>query len=145
MYDFMLMLHSGLRWLVALLAVVAVVTAWIATRRNGGRWPAPLRTLGKVYVGLFDLQLLVGVLLYVWLSPLTTGAFNALGEAMKVGELRYFVVEHVVMMVAAAVLIHVGVALARKSDSALKAAMLYTFALLIMIPGIPWARVAAGG
>ena len=74
MYVFMLDLHNTLRWAVLIVAVIALVMAWggVFTRST---WTKPQQNVGRIFTIVFDLQVLVGVLLYVWLSPLTTGAW----------------------------------------------------------------------
>ena len=48
-----------------------------------------------------DLQVLAGLILYVFLSPLTTAAFQDFGAAMSNGVLRYWSVEHISLMIVA--------------------------------------------
>lgn len=139
MYLFVLTLHNYLRWAVLIIALAAVVMAWsgVASR---GRWTPPQRNLGRLLTGVFDLQVLVGVLLYAFLSPLTRSAFSDMSAAMKNSGVRFFVAEHLVGMIIAAVLFHVGAARAKSKDSPLQAAIFYTLAIIAVLAFIPWNR-----
>ena len=70
MYPIMLTLHSILRWVVLIVAIVAVVRAlvgWLGKRE----WTALDDTLGIMLSGSMDLQVLLGIILYIFLSPFT--------------------------------------------------------------------------
>lgn len=138
-YDFVLTLHNYLRWALLLVGLAALVLAWSGAASRG-RWTPPQVNLGRLFTGLFDLQVLVGVLLYAVLSPLTTGAFKNMGAAMKNPDLRFYVAEHLVGMLIAAVLVHIGAARAKRKDSPLQAAIFYTLAFVVVIVSIPWER-----
>ncbi|NLG08435.1 MAG: hypothetical protein GX560_04185 [Deinococcales bacterium] len=139
MYVFVLTLHSYVRWAVLVLGLVALVMAWSA-HFSRSRWTQPQANLGRLFSGVFDLQVLLGVLLYTWLSPVTTSAFRDMGAAMRNPSQRFFVAEHLLMMVVAAVLVHIGVARARKKDAPLQAAIFYTLAFVAVLAGIPWGQ-----
>jgi hypothetical protein len=95
-----------------------------------------------------DVQLLLGLLLYLVLSPFTAEAMRDFGAAMKSPGLRFFAVEHVTMMFAAVILVHVGRVLARKaaSPAAKRTRMFVCFGLatILMIVAIPWPGMASG-
>ncbi len=139
MYTFVLTLHNYLRWALLIVGLVALVMAW-AGAASRGRWTPPQLSLGRLFTGVFDLQVLVGILLYAVLSPLTTQAFQNMGAAMSDSQVRFFVAEHSVGMVVAAVLAHVGAARAKRKDSPLQAAIFYTLAIAVVVAVIPWGR-----
>ena len=94
-----------------------------------------------------DLQMLLGLILYIFLSPLTQAVFRDVGAAMSDPVLRYWGVEHIVMLFAAVVLIHVGQAMAKRAEAALKykwAAIFFGLAMLAMLVAIPWPFLAVG-
>ena len=64
-----------------------------------------------------DIQLLLGLPLYLVLSPVTTLAMKNFGAAMKNPQLRFWAVEHLAMMMLAVILVHVGRVLARKAPT----------------------------
>jgi hypothetical protein len=55
-----------------------------------------------------DVQLLIGFLLYLFFSPMTTGALRDFGSAMGNSVLRFYAVEHLFGMVVAVIIAHVG-------------------------------------
>lgn len=139
MYVFMLDLHNVLRWVVVLAAAAAIVMAWAGVFSRS-QWTKPNANVGRLFTIAFDLQVLVGILLYVWLSPVTTNAFRNMGSVMSDSAQRFFVVEHLLMMVVAAVLVHIGVARGRKTNATLQPAIFYTLALVLVLFAIPWDR-----
>ncbi|MCS6911157.1 MAG: hypothetical protein NZM11_11430, partial [Anaerolineales bacterium] len=107
MYPAFLMIHSVLRWLVL---VAAVATAGKALAGWLGKQPFTKLDdrLGLVFTIVMDAQLVIGLILYVFLSPLTQSAFQNMDAAMSDVTLRFFVVEHLGLMVVAVVLTHIG-------------------------------------
>src|SRR4051794_1622087 len=108
MYTTVLLVHSWLRWVALIAGVGATLTAMI-DRGNGSR----AERWGLALMMSLDLQMLIGLLLYFALSPFTKVALQDFGAAMKDPGLRFFAVEHVTMMLAAVILVHVGRVLAR--------------------------------
>lgn len=131
LYDILKSAHSGWRYLVLILLVVAVIQAlsgWLGKK---------VYTEGNRKLNVFTLisahiQLVLGVVLY-FLSPLTKGP---MGEALY----RYWKVEHVTMMVIAIVLITVGNAKSKKvADSIAKhknIAIFFGIALVLILAAI---------
>ncbi len=73
MFGFILAVHNILRWIVLILLVVALVRAfwgWFGKRE----WTSTDRKVGMFYSVSLDIQLLLGLILYFVLSPLTTTA-----------------------------------------------------------------------
>src|SRR4051812_8365243 len=98
-YELVLVMHSWLRWAVVVLAVVGLARAlrgWLGHRDFTGTDHRVLR----LFVVACDMQLLLGLALYFYLSPITPKSLAALKAGMKVSELRFFAVEHVAMMLA---------------------------------------------
>jgi heme A synthase len=143
MYTIVLIIHSWLRW-VALVAGVGATLAAVVDRGDGSR----AERWGLALMSALDLQMLLGLLLYLVLSPFTAEAMRDFGAAMKNPGLRFFAVEHASMMFAAVVLAHVGRVLARKArtPAAKRTRMLVCFGLatVMMIVAIPWPGMASG-
>ena len=146
MYEFVLTLHSLLRWVVvatALVAVLRAISGWASQRpytptdAAAGRW----------FVIAMTVQFVLGLLLYAWLSPITRTAFEDMGTAMRNGALRFWAVEHALAMFLAVGLAHVGAARIKKAtrDAARRrtAVIFYTLALLLTLAAIPWAGANA--
>jgi len=98
--------------------------------------------LSASFVGTIFLQVLIGLTLYVFLSPITETSFNDFGAAMKDSNLRYWAVEHILAMVIGTILAQIGRSKSKKSENA-KAkfklqAIFYTLAILIMLSSIPF-------
>jgi hypothetical protein len=134
MYNGLLDLHNLIRWAVVLLGVIAIVVAL-----GGARWTPQQNSLGRWFSLAFDVQVLIGIVL-LFVSPLATSAFADLGAAMGDPALRRMVIEHPVLMVIAAVLVHVGVSRGRKADSPRTAAIFYLLAAAVVAYAIPWDR-----
>lgn len=141
MYTLTLVLHSLLRWVVVVAAIAAVVFAvrgWLGRRG----WTTLDDRLGMIFTISMDLQLLLGLLLYVALSPVTRLAFQDFGAAMSNGAVRFFAVEHIAVMIVAVVLSHIGRARSRQAADAVArhraAAIWFGLALVAMIAAIPW-------
>ena len=141
MYDFVVLAHSWLRWLVLLAALVAVARAigGVNTRRP---W-TPLDDRASLwFVSSMDLQMLLGLLLYLWLSPVTRSAFIDMAAAMRESSIRFFAVEHPFGMIGAIALAHIGrVRIKKAGDSDARhrrALVFFGLALAIMLLSIPW-------
>jgi hypothetical protein len=141
MYSAFLIVHSLLRWVVILFGLRAVVRALVglATRRPWGPSDA---AAGRFFAISLDVQLLIGLLLYALLSPITPLAFRNMGEAMRDPVLRFWAVEHIASMVIALVLAHIGKArtarLRGDRTKHLAALVFFTLALLVVLAAIPW-------
>ncbi|HZM94178.1 MAG TPA: hypothetical protein VFB92_12185 [Vicinamibacterales bacterium] len=147
MYTALLFLHSWLRWLVILAGVAALgrAVAGVSTRRA---WlPGDNVRLGLFTHGL-DLQLLIGLVLYIFLSPVTRSGFENMQLTMRDPILRFFVVEHLTGMLVAIALAHVGRARARKAvDAAARHRAVLIFIGLSMVAlllSIPWPGMPGG-
>jgi len=139
MYTFLLDLHNLLRWVIVIVGVIAVATALRGAFARAA-WTGQQNALGRLFTISVDVQLLVGLLLYFVFSPITTGAFADFGAAMQNDHTRFFLVEHLPLMVIAIALVHVGASRARKLNSARPAAIFYTVAMVLMVIAIPWWR-----
>ncbi len=133
-YSFFLHLHSGFRYIVFLLVLLAIASAWV---RWLGKQPY---SEGNRKLNLFALismhtQLLIGLVLY-FLSPLVQ--FGS--QTMKQPDTRYWTVEHLTAMIIAIILVTIGHSKSKKSTTPTgkhqSIAIYYTAALLIIIATI---------
>jgi uncharacterized membrane protein len=141
-YTLLLSIHDDLRWLVLLSALVAVIAA--LTGLLGGRPFRPLgRVTGVVFISVMDLQFLLGLIL-CFLSPWVARFWSSPGAAMKVKEARFFGMEHLVIMIAALALAHVGAARSKRAGDDAKAyrtaLVWFSVSLVLILAGIPWWR-----
>lgn len=143
MYPFVLGLHNIIRWAVLILGLLAIVRAFLGWTGKKP-WTGLDNRLGLFFTISLDVQLLLGLLLYGVLSPITTGAFADFGAAMSDPSARFWLVEHIFTMVVAVVLAHVGRSLSKKAPTDVakhqRAAIFFTLALLLVLAGIPWSR-----
>ncbi len=143
MYDFLLAVHNILRWIVLFLLILALVRAywgWFGKRE----WTSTDRRVGTYYSVSLDIQLLLGLILYFGLSPITRIAFSDFGAALANTDLRYFVFDHVLMMVLAVIFAHVGVATAKRAAEPVikhrRSAIWFSLSLIAILLGMPWFR-----
>jgi hypothetical protein len=131
------------RWLVLIVIVLAVVFAFIGWF-NKRDWNKKDNITGLILTIFMDIQFLVGIVLYAFVSPLTKAAFNNFGAAMKNADLRFYAVEHILLMIIALVLVHIGRIKTKKAVAPWKkhraATIFYGIALLLILAGIPWDR-----
>ena len=147
LYSVMVHVHSVGRWIVLLLLLFAIFNSLIAGRRP---FIKSDNTLGLLLTIFADLMLLVGIYLY-FAGPWGYKQFQAysnVGDLMRNNTSRFFAVEHMVGMLIAIVLIHIGKAQGRKamSDKAKhrRTMIFYFLALLIILVSIPWPFRAIG-
>lgn len=128
--------HSGLRWVVLGLLIAAIVKA-AGKRRGGTVYP------GKDKLALFALisvhiQLLLGLVLYLWLSQLVSFAGDVMGNSVT----RFYTVEHLLGMVIGIVLVTVGYSKAKRQAELNKGwktiSTFYLLGLLVILASIPW-------
>lgn len=147
MYIGFVVAHSWLRWLVLLLALVAMARA-LSGRMNLTGWSPADEAAGRWFVISLDVQMLVGLALYLFLSPFTVGIWSDMGAAMGNAALRFWAVEHLAGMLAAAIIAHVGrVRIRRAADPARRHTQALTFygiSLLLIVASVPWPFMAAG-
>lgn len=147
MYEPLLTIHSYLRWVLLGLFVAVLVVA-VGGWRRGGAWGSRESRLSLALVITLDLQLLLGLLLYMGISPITAAAFRDAGAAMKDGVLRFWMVEHVFLVTVAATCAHLAKIFVGKASSDhlrfKRASQGFGVALLIVLAAIPWPGLSYG-
>ncbi|WP_346237459.1 hypothetical protein ABDK00_000070 [Niabella insulamsoli] len=141
MYAYLLSLHSLMRWLVLLSLVVTIVRAYSAWRSGLVFTPFD-NALRHWTATIAHIQLLIGLWLYL-ISPIVDYFLHNYTTAVHLREIRFFGMEHGLMMLIAIGVITVGSAKAkRKRTDAEKfktIAIWFSVALLIIFISIPWA------
>ena len=148
MHNTLLIIHSLLRWAIVLTGIWAVLRAFKGVSGKTAFTGADNKA-GLFFMISFDLQLLIGLLLYFVTSDLGLHAFQTSGGAvMKNGVLRFYAVEHITMAVIAFVLVHIGRAKVKKAATdALKhkkALIFFGIVLLLVFLLTPWPFREAG-
>lgn len=144
MYDTLKIIHSLLRWLI-LLSGVFVVLRSLSGLAGKKAYTSGDGKAGLFYMIFFDLQLLVGLLLFFAFSPLV--GIHDMGAAMKDPIMRFYTVEHETMAIIAFVLVHIGRAKTKKGTDAQrhKAALIFFgLAFLLVLALVPWPFRAVG-
>jgi len=146
MYTGLLHTHSLIRWIMLVLLVLTIFRAY-----NG--WKSKRTFTGSdKKLALFTLifshvQLLIGFVLYM-ISPMVQAALSDMGNAMKDKILRFWAVEHISAMIIAILIITVGHALSKRSETdALKFKKLFVYyliGLIVILITIPWPFTQSG-
>jgi uncharacterized protein (DUF486 family) len=137
--QILLVLHNIIRWLVLLFGIWTLISAisGLAGRKNyttaGGR-------TNFFFMLSMDIQLLIGLALYftgAWFDRL-----KHLADNMKDPMLRFFTMEHGLLMIIAWILVHAGRISVKKAvtpQSKFKKTLIYFgIALLLILIAIPW-------
>ncbi len=140
-YGITLFLHSWTRWAVvvtALMTLVPSILGWL----SGAHWDDAKSKWASWYVNSTSIQLVLGLLLYGVFSPVMQKAFSNFGGAMKDGVLRFWAVEHMMMMIIAVALAHIGAGRIKKAASDVGkhrvAFIFFGLSILIIMASIPW-------
>ena len=143
MYSFVLGLHNIWRWIVLIVGVWAVFLVWRGWLGRRQWTPAEARAT-RVFTVVLDVQFLLGLLLFAVFSPLTRQGFSDFGGAMRDAPVRYFLLEHPLIMLIAIAAAHIGAVQVRRSSSDAerfqKASLLFGLSLAAVAGFIPWAR-----
>jgi hypothetical protein len=144
MYPVILQIHQYLSWLVLLTALFALYRAFrgILLKKQ---WFAADRRAGLFFSVVIDFQVLAGILLYVVFSPLTRVVFKDINSVMAEPSVRFYAVEHVLVMLIALFAMHIGRSKAMKAQFAARkhrlSAAWYTLAVVLILSRIPWERI----
>jgi hypothetical protein len=139
-YGLVLAIHSTLRWVVLGAGFVASAAAW-AGRLGSRSWTDTTTGAGRAFAVMMDLQLAVGLVLYVALSPTVATGLRNVSWGMADVQHRFWMVEHPAAMILALVLAHIGAAKSRRragADGHRGAAWYFTFAVLLVAALVPW-------
>lgn len=140
MVEVLVAIHNVLRWVVLIAAFAAIGMAWQGVMSKRA-WTRGDRLRSVALVASLHTQLLLGLVLY-GLSPVVRAGFQDMAAAMGNRGIRFFVVEHIFLMIVAVVVVQVGSIMAKKAqDDAKKhkrTAIFFTVGLLLILGGIPW-------
>ncbi len=131
--NFLIGLHNLVRWIVVILAVVALYRAY--TGWFGKKAFTELdRKIGVFFGASMDTQMLLGIILWIF------GAWGL--KVLGTANSQFFAIEHAPVMVLAVVFTHLGSMMGRKaSDDAGKhkaAALWFSAAVLLILVAVPW-------
>lgn len=138
--NYTLIIHNILRWAVLLFGL------WTLINALSGVFGKRAYTANDNRANLFfmiscDIQLLIGLILYFnnpWFAMIKANA----KEVMKDSALRFFAVEHALMMIIAWLLVHVGRSMVKRAGTDAqkhkKSLIFFGIAILIILAMIPW-------
>jgi len=140
MFTLLLDLHSWLRWAVVITGIMATRAA-MSDRWRGETWSI-------AFVSTLDLQMLIGLLLYLVFSPNMAAIRGDFGAAMHDPAARFWAVEHLGSMLLAVMLAHAGRVFSRKAkatgERSTKVLVCFALALLLIIVATPWPGLPNG-
>jgi hypothetical protein len=135
MYPIILSIHSLVRWVALAAGIGATVFAAVGPDKRADR-------LGLLLMMTLDIQMLLGLILYLVLSPYTTAAVQNFGAAMRDPQMRFWALEHAATMFGAVMVVHAGRVLVVKTaaakDKRTRRIVCFGIATVGMIIGMPW-------
>jgi hypothetical protein len=141
MYSLLIFLHSWLRWILLILGLIVLVKSYIGWFGNKNYLKSD-NTMSIILVAIFHIQLILGLLLYFFYSPLVKSAFQDFGLAMQDSQLRYWAVEHIFIMILSIVIAQFGRIRIKKVHQAVgkhrNAAIYFSMAYILILSRIPW-------
>jgi cytochrome c biogenesis factor len=139
MYPHLLATHNALRWAFLFFLVISLIQSYSGWFGNKS-YTKSANTFKTLTVTTVHLQLLLGLVLY-FVSPIVAGFLENVGAGMKEKDLRFFGMEHFIMMLIAVVAITVGSAKSkRQSNDTAKyktVAIWFTIALVLVLLAAP--------
>lgn len=146
MYDILLAIHNIVRWLALLLLIFAVITSFIGWFRKR-KWMEIDRKVGTYTTIALDIQLLLGLVLYLFFSEFGLQGITENGFAfvMENSIYRQYAIEHSLLMLLGIIAAHMGSILPRRVEESKakfrRAAIWFTIALVLILAGMPWDRM----
>ncbi|KAA3648005.1 MAG: hypothetical protein DWQ07_03165 [Chloroflexi bacterium] len=136
-------LHDLNRWIILIVGIYVVIRAyqgWFGKKE----WTDGDKRPNLIFIIAMDTQLLLGLLLYLFFSDITKAAFQDFGGAMANTTLRFYAVEHILIMLIAVIAAHIGYAGIRRYEQSgprfRNLAIFYTLTFVLLLAGIPWDR-----
>ena len=147
MYSPTLFIHSWLRWALLIAMVILFIRSYQGWKGTLSVTPQ-YNKLRLITVILFDIQALVGYVLY-FLSPIVQMVFEDPSIPwIKDTQTRFYVMEHITSMTIAVIVLHVGnVIFKKKEEDALKfktMTITLTIVAIIVLTSIPWPMLEHG-
>jgi hypothetical protein len=145
MHTFLLTLHNVTRWLVIIFALIAIVRAFSGwfTKKD---WTGGDNRSGLIYTIVLDIQLLLGIILFIYPGIYTQMMLADPGAAMGNHLIRFYAIEHTTVMLLAVILAHVGRSLSKRAPAAVakhrRAAIWFSLSLLAILAAVPWPFMA---
>ena len=135
-YNILNHAHSGFRWLLLLFLLIIIVNALVKWMKRSVFNKTDQR-MNVIVMSLAHLQLIIGLILY-FISPKVIFEVASFKEPFY----RFFLIEHLVLMIISIALITIGSVSAKRAEtSVLKFKRTFFFqliALVLILFAIPW-------
>lgn len=134
--DILVSAHSGLRWVVLILLLLAIINA--GRKQASGKYEKGDKMLNLFAMIILHIQLLIGLGLYFM-----SGKVNFSEGWMKSPMFRFFGMEHLLLMLIAIAVVTMGRSKAEKKlkgtrDKHRRIMISYTIGLILILISIPW-------
>lgn len=140
-YTIILTLHSLLRWVIVIFGFYAILRSVIGWFTQAD-WTKKDDRISLAYTILLDIQLVVGIVLFLFASPITTEALRDLNLIGNDQIAEFFTIRHVIVMVIAVAFANIGRMLARRIAFGFgphrHAATWFAISMIVIFTAIPW-------
>ncbi|WGL59284.1 hypothetical protein QEJ31_12200 [Pigmentibacter sp. JX0631] len=141
MLESIVFIHSWTRWLVTLFLLLVLYRSYSGWLKKSDYLKKD-HIFGGILLGLTHFQLVIGLILYFALSPITQAALNNISVTMKSSVLRFWGIEHIFTMLLFVIFIQIGRIKTKKSSISkqkYKTTAIYcTIAVILLLLGTPW-------
>lgn len=141
MLESIVFIHSWTRWFITLFLLLVLYRSYTGWFKKS-EYTKKDHIFGGVLLGLTHLQLVLGLILYFALSPISQAALNNIGITMKSTVLRFWGIEHIFTMLLFVIFIQIGRIKTKKSKLSVqkyKSSAIYcTIAVILLLLGNPW-------
>jgi len=131
MYNGLIHAHSGFRWLVVLFLVIAIIKSFSGWQNNKS-FDKSDNLIALLLLSFTHIQFILGLVVYFM-----SGKLASIGESMKDGALRFWSLEHGLLMIIAIALITIGRVSSKKAATDVlkhkKGVIFYSVAFLIIL------------
>jgi len=131
MYNGLIHAHSGFRWLVVLFLVIAIIKSFSGWKNNKS-FDKSDNLIALLLLSFTHIQFILGLVVYFM-----SGKLASIGESMKDGALRFWSLEHGLLMIIAIALITIGRVSSKKAATDVlkhkKGVIFYSVAFLIIL------------
>ena len=135
-YTLLRIVHSYWRWIVLVMAAVVMIRS-IAGWVEGAEWTEGDERASRRFVGAYDLQGLIGVILYT-VSPFASAVLHSFRESMQSPTSRFFGIEHQTAMLVAWIAVHIWRDRVKRVRGARKHRAIWVL-VVVFLPLVLWA------
>lgn len=131
MYNGLIHAHSGFRWLVVIFLIIAILKSFMAMK-NKQAFTKSDNLIALLLLSFTHLQFVIGLAIYFM-----GGKLASIGDSMKDGAMRFWSLEHGLLMIVAIILITIGRVKSKKAATDelkhKKGLVFYSIAFLIIL------------